>query len=135
MDRQDVGGATPAGSSTYGAGTFTVKGGGGDIWGTADQFNYVSQPSGGDLSVVARVTSQTATDPWAKAGVMIKQSATAGAPYALVAVTPATGSCSSGALTTGQRHGQLQLARRLGSVGSPGQRLHRLRLDRRVQLG
>ena len=40
---------------------------------------------------MARVTSQTATDPWAKAGIMIKQSATAGAPYAMIAVTPGNG--------------------------------------------
>lgn len=88
---QDIGGATPAGSATYQLDTFTVNGGGGDIWGTADQFNYASQPTSGDLNIVAQVTSQTDTDPWAKAGVMIKQSATAGSPYALVAVTPGNG--------------------------------------------
>ena len=88
---QDIGNPAPAGSASYGDGVFSVQGGGSDIWGAADQFNYVSQPLSGDTSVVARVTSQTPTDPWAKAGVMIKQSATAGAPYAMVAVTPDDG--------------------------------------------
>ena len=88
---QDIGNPAPAGSASYGDGVFTVQGGGSDIWGAADQFNYVSQPLSGDTSVVARVTSQTPTDPWAKAGVIIKQSATAGAPYAMVAVTPDDG--------------------------------------------
>ena len=45
----------------------------------------------GDGQIIARVTAEENTDPWAKAGVMIKQSATAGAPYALLAVTPANG--------------------------------------------
>src|SRR6266567_5168226 len=39
--------------------------------------NYVVN---GDGSIVARVTSQANTDPWAKSGIMIKQSTTAGWP-------------------------------------------------------
>jgi regulation of enolase protein 1 (concanavalin A-like superfamily) len=83
-----VGGPSPAGSASYAGGVFTVNGGGNDIWGTLDQFNYVSQSLTGDGSIVARVTSQANTDPWAKSGIMIKQSTTAGAAYALLAVTP-----------------------------------------------
>ena len=45
----------------------------------------------GDGQIIARVTTEENTDPWAKAGVMIKQSATAGSPYALLAVTPTNG--------------------------------------------
>ena len=40
---------------------------------------------------MARVTSQSDTDPWAKAGVMIKQSTTGGSSYALLGVTPGNG--------------------------------------------
>ncbi len=87
----DVGAPTVPGTSSYANGTFTVNGAGSDIWGTADQFQYAYQPLTGNASIVAEVTSQTATDPWAKAGVMIKQSTTTGDPYALVAVTPANG--------------------------------------------
>jgi outer membrane protein assembly factor BamB/regulation of enolase protein 1 (concanavalin A-like superfamily) len=87
----EVGNPTPAGSASYAGGVFTVNGGGNDIWGTLDQFNYVSQPLTGDASVIARVTSQSNTDPWAKSGIMIKQSTTSGSPYALVAVTPGNG--------------------------------------------
>ena len=88
---QDVGGATPPGSASYSGGVFSVQGGGSDIWGTADQFQYVDQPLSGDGTIVARVTSQSNSDPWAKAGIMIKQSTTAGSPYALLAVTPGNG--------------------------------------------
>src|SRR5579884_1813847 len=87
----DVGSPSPAGSAGYANRTFTVQGGGADIWGANDQFNYVDQPLSGDVSLVARVTAQSPTDPWAKSGIMIKQSATAGAPYAMVAVTPGNG--------------------------------------------
>jgi regulation of enolase protein 1 (concanavalin A-like superfamily) len=87
----DVGSPAVAGSASYASGVFTVNGGGSDIWGSTDQFNYVSQPLTGNASIVARVTSQTATDPWAKAGVMIKQSTATGSDYALLAVTPGNG--------------------------------------------
>ena len=87
----DVGSPTPAGSASYANGVFTLNGGGNDIWGTNDQFNYVSQSLTGDGSIVARVTSQSDTDPWAKSGVMIKQSTTGGSAYALLAVTPGNG--------------------------------------------
>ena len=87
----DVGSPQIAGSSSYSGGTFTVNGAGEDIWGTADQFQYAYEPLTGNASIVAEVTSQTDTDPWAKAGVMIKQSTTPGDPYALVAVTPGNG--------------------------------------------
>ena len=85
----DVGAPSLAGSATYSAGTFTVNGAGTDIWESADQFHFVHQTLSGDGEIVARVTAQeTTTDGWAKAGVMIKQSTTAGSPYALLAVTP-----------------------------------------------
>jgi outer membrane protein assembly factor BamB/regulation of enolase protein 1 (concanavalin A-like superfamily) len=87
----DVGSPAMAGSASYANNTFTVQGGGADIWGSTDQFNYVNQPLTGDVSLVARVTSQSPTDPWAKSGIMIKQSTTAGSPYAMVAVTPGNG--------------------------------------------
>ena len=86
----DIGGATPAGSAGYIAATstYTVSGGGTDVWGQADQSSYVSQTLPGDGSIVARVTSQDDTDEWAKAGIMVKQSTTAGSPYAAMLVTP-----------------------------------------------
>ena len=89
----DVGSPAVAGSASYSYanGVFTVNGSGADIWGASDQFNYVSQPLTGDGSIVARVTSQSDTDPWAKAGVMIKQSTTSGTSYALLGVTPGNG--------------------------------------------
>ena len=87
----DVGSPATAGSASYSNGVFTVNGGGADIWGGTDQFNYVSQPLTGNGSIVAQVTAQSNTDPWAKSGVMIKQSTAGGSSYALLGVTPGNG--------------------------------------------
>ena len=88
---QDVGAPDLPGSAGYQNGVFTVNGSGSDVWGSDDQFNYVNQPLSGNGAIVARVTSQTDTDPWAKSGIMIAQSTSAGASYALLAVTPGNG--------------------------------------------
>ncbi len=87
----DVSDRTVAGTTAYANGTFTIKGGGNDIWGATDEFRYVWQPLSGDGSIVARVTGQANTNPWAKSGVMIKESTDPGAPYASLAVTPGNG--------------------------------------------
>jgi uncharacterized protein (TIGR03382 family) len=89
----DVGGPGMAGSSTYDPATliWTNNGGGGDIWGTADQFHFVYMPVTGDCTISARVTVQGNTDQWAKAGVMIRESTAAGSSYAFSATTPGNG--------------------------------------------
>jgi glucose/arabinose dehydrogenase/regulation of enolase protein 1 (concanavalin A-like superfamily) len=104
----DVGAPAIAGSAGYANGVFTVNGAGADIYGSTNQFNYVYQPLNGDGTIVARVTSQTNTSSWAKAGIIIAQSTAPGAPYILIAVTPgngirvqynSTGSVSGGSYT------------------------------------
>jgi hypothetical protein len=87
----DVGGATPAGGQDLSSGTWTLRGGGGDIWGTADAFHYVWQSMAGDGVLNAGVVSQTNTDPWAKAGVMFRTSTDPGSPYYALFVTPGNG--------------------------------------------
>ncbi len=87
----DIGSPTIAGSAKSSNGIFTLKGAGNDIWNQTDQLQYVYQPLYGDGEISARVTSQTNTDGWAKAGVMIKESTTPLSKYALMGVTPANG--------------------------------------------
>ncbi len=89
----DIGGPLPAGSDSYDASTqtYTVSAGGANIWGNADEFRMLAAPLSGDGSIVARLVSQQATDPWAKAGVMLRASTSAGAINAAVLVTPANG--------------------------------------------
>jgi hypothetical protein len=71
-----------------------------------DNFNFVHQPLDGNGSITVRVTSLTGSvepgqqpgeapalgpQPWAKAGVIIKASTTAGSAYAAVMATPGHG--------------------------------------------
>jgi len=91
---QDIGTVGVAGSATVSGGTFTANGGGADIWGGSDQFNFISQPLAGDADIVARVAGLGNTNGWAKAGVMIRQSLAADSSYAFTAMTPVNG-CSA----------------------------------------
>jgi carbohydrate binding protein with CBM6 domain len=84
----DVGQPSPAGAATYGSSAFTVKGGGADIWGTGDSFQYVSQPAPGDSQIVVRVTSMGNTNPSAKAAVMMRESMAADAANVMLDVEP-----------------------------------------------
>jgi hypothetical protein len=79
----DVGGSTtPPGTQNLGSGSWTIQAsGGGDIWGTSDQFHFVWQTLTGDGAVSARVISQANTAAWAKAGVMLRQTTDPGSAY------------------------------------------------------
>jgi regulation of enolase protein 1 (concanavalin A-like superfamily) len=87
----DIGSPGLAGSSSESAGTYSVSGSGTDIWDAADAFQFASKSLTGDGEIRARVTSQTNTDPWAKAGVMIRDGSGAGAVNAFAAITPSNG--------------------------------------------
>lgn len=83
------------------AGTYTMTGSGTDIMGLADEFHFAYKMMSGPGSIVARVLSVTDTDPWAKAGVMIRESLEPGSKHALACVTPGMGVASEGRITTG----------------------------------
>jgi hypothetical protein len=87
----DIGAPALAGSQSLSGSTWTIQGAGGDIWGTSDQFHLVWQSLVADGSVIARVVSQTNTDSWAKAGVMLRQSSDPGSMYYAVFMTPGNG--------------------------------------------
>jgi hypothetical protein len=81
-----------AGSQTAGAG----GGGGGGAPPVSERWfqdggELVPQPMAGDGSLVVQVTGQAASSPDAKAGLMIRESATRGSHYAAIVVTPAHG--------------------------------------------
>jgi hypothetical protein len=72
---QDIGSVGVAGSATYASATFTVKGAGASVWGTADGFHFAYQSLSGDGTLIARVASLT---PSSTAGVMIRETLNAG---------------------------------------------------------
>jgi RHS repeat-associated protein len=84
----------PALTGTFGddgQGTVTLAAGGTDIWGTSDQFRYAYATLAGNGSITARITGQTNTNAWAKAGVMLRESLAADARTAALLLTPSNG--------------------------------------------
>ena len=87
----DVGSVTVAGTGQTNGTQFNLTASGADIWGYADAFHFVYQPFNGDGQITARVAALQNTDPWAKAGVMFRESLAPGSKYALTCVTPGKG--------------------------------------------
>ena len=56
-----------------------------------DEFFFVHQPLSGDGTISARILTQAPSHEWAGAGVMVKERATTGSPYAALMVTPGHG--------------------------------------------
>jgi outer membrane protein assembly factor BamB len=110
MTCADIGGSTPAGAQNIAGSSWTVSGGGADIWGTADQFRFVGNATTGDSTVSAQVSSQSATNPWAKAGVMMRGSSDPAAPYYGVFLTPSHGVAVQWRSTQGGGTSQIQVS-------------------------
>lgn len=87
----DIGSPAVAGSVAYSQGVYQQRAGGADIWGTSDQFHFIYQPVNGDVEVIARVRSLSATDAWAKSGVMIRETLTANSRHASAFATAGKG--------------------------------------------
>jgi len=64
---------------------------GADIWNQSDQFGFLNMDTLNSQSISARVKSQVNTDPWAKAGLMFRESASATSSFVLLMVSPANG--------------------------------------------
>ncbi len=84
----DVGTVGVRGVSSFSNNIYDVAGGGADIWGTADAFQFVSQPFTTDGSIVARVTNEQTTSAYAKAGVMIRQTGSSSAADVILDARP-----------------------------------------------
>ncbi|MDB6022823.1 MAG: hypothetical protein JWQ04_2680, partial [Pedosphaera sp.] len=108
---QDVGSATlwsgdaadvgwPGGASFSGS-TYTVTGAGIDIWNLVDSFHYAYRAVTGDCTNIIRVTSLLNTDPWAKAGVMIRESFNPDSVNAFVTMSSQNGALFSSRAATG----------------------------------
>ena len=123
----DIGAVGVAGATGTNDIMRTLWGSGGDIWGTADAFRYHYQPMETSGAVSARVTSIQPTDPWAKAGVMIRQDTSAGSPHVMLVASPGkgiamqyravpNGPTANVAIVPGTAPVWLRLTRRGGSV-------------------
>jgi hypothetical protein len=86
-------------------GTYTMTASGADIWNVngveADEFHYAYKMLTGAGSIVSRIVSVDNTNPWAKAGVMIRETLDPGSAHAFACVTPGNGVASQGRYVTG----------------------------------
>jgi len=74
-----------------GAGIYTMTAAGEDIWGNSDQFHYAFRRLSGVGSIQVKVLSISNTDPWAKGGVMIRDTLDPGSAHVMVVMTPGNG--------------------------------------------
>lgn len=98
---QDIGAVGLAGAATYSNGVLTLSASGADLWGAADEFGFFYATRSGDGAITARIVSQDPTDPWAKAGVMVRASLATNAAYAAFLVTSSNGIAHQSRLTNG----------------------------------
>jgi hypothetical protein len=87
----DLGTVGVSGSASQTNGVWTVQGSGTDIWGTEDGGHFLAAPLAGDGFLQARFLSQGNTDPWAKVGLMIRNSRDRNSAHTFLAITPANG--------------------------------------------
>jgi hypothetical protein len=85
-----LGSPTPAGSFTENGGTYTVRGAGTDIQGTADQGHFAYRTVTGNVTIIARMNSLSAVSgqTFTKGGLMMRASTAAGAQNAFMLATP-----------------------------------------------
>ncbi|MBN1854413.1 MAG: alpha-L-fucosidase [Pirellulales bacterium] len=93
---QDIGSTGEPGSFVQSGDTVLVKGTGTDIWNTADGFYYVYEMLDGDGSITAKVESMQDTAPWAKAGLMIRESLDADSRQIIAFMSPSNGAALQG---------------------------------------
>ena len=98
---QDIGDVGSAGSVAQSGNSMSVRGGGADIWGTADEFRYVYRKLNGDGSITVKVTSQQNTAGYAKAGLMIRESLNANSAHVNAYISPSNGTVLQRRSTTG----------------------------------
>ncbi len=97
----DVGTTGIVGSTTFSGGTYTVKGGGADIWGTTDAFQFVYRTMTGDGQLTAKVLAVQNTAVSAKGGVMFRDTTGATSVMALADIEGTAGAESIYRATTG----------------------------------
>ena len=87
----DLGTPGKAGSHTVENSTYTLRGAGSDMAGTADHGYFLGTAITGNFSVTTRIVSQTNDNAWAKAGLMIRQTTASNSQCATLLMTPSNG--------------------------------------------
>lgn len=88
---QDIGKPGMTGRFVENGDLLEVYGSGADIWGAADACHFVNVLWQEDVEIVAKVLGVEGTDPWAKAGLMLRDSLEDTSPQVMLAMTPEKG--------------------------------------------
>lgn len=86
-----IGSGTNAGWAGFKNDTFGIEGYGRDIWGGADDFNFIYRSLSGNGEIVARIANFNKPHEWTKTGVMIRESLAANSKHVMLAKTPGNG--------------------------------------------
>ena len=70
---REIGSTGMDGSATVSSGTWTITGGGANIWGTSDEFRFAYHQITGDVDIRVRLASFQDLEQFSKAGVMIRE--------------------------------------------------------------
>lgn len=101
-DSRDIGAVAVAGEMTYTpSGHTSIRGSGADIWGAADEFFYYSQQRTGDGEFRFFLMTVANTHPWAKAGLMIRETLAPDSRNVFMLSTPGNGIGLQHRATTG----------------------------------
>jgi hypothetical protein len=87
----NIGGNKVGSVTRNGSSSFTVVGGGNDIWDGRDEFTFAYAPVTGDFDVQVRVDSLAGPANWSKAGLMVRESLSEFARMIFPRVTPVAG--------------------------------------------
>ena len=98
----DIGGPAIPGSVSSVAGGYNIAAGGTNILGAADQFTFSYQSVAGDFDFKVRIQTLSPSSPWAKAGLMARETLAANSRFAASFATPSiAGSFFESRLTNG----------------------------------
>jgi hypothetical protein len=114
-ESEDIGSAQYPGGADFGGGGFRVRSSGTNILAESDSFHFVFKRIEGASEIVARVTSVQFTDPWARAGLMMRESLAANSRNVLWSITPVRG----GVFQSRERLGENTGVRLDGSLSLP----------------
>lgn len=81
----------PGDAFSFGEAGYYVAGGGADIWGAADGFQFVYQQFTGAFDMITRVESLSGPNTWTKAAVMVRESLQPGSRNSCILVTRTAG--------------------------------------------